>query len=191
MYDAAGDPYCYPGTSLLKNIPGLKTQAALDEFEAAMTAQRAEEPLPTGRLSASHYRAIHHHLFQDVFAWAGQYRTVRLSKEGSAFCYPQYIDREMKALFANFRNKQSLRGLARDSFAREAAAFLARLNAIHPFREGNGRTQLSFLSLVAYRASHPLLLDRLDPERFLSAMISSFRGNERPLHSELCTLIEE
>lgn len=95
----------------------------------------------------------------------------------------------MKALFAEFRNKRSLRGLARENFVKEAAGFLAHLNAIHPFREGNGRTQLSFLSLVAYRASHPLMLCRLDPERFLSAMVSSFRGDERPLHSELLTLM--
>jgi cell filamentation protein len=69
MYDAVSDPYCYEGTTVLKNIPGLRDQAALDQFEAAMTAQRADEPLPTGRLSVSHYRAIHHHLFQDVYAW--------------------------------------------------------------------------------------------------------------------------
>lgn len=188
MYDTAADPYCYPGTSVLKNIPGLKTQAALEEFEAAMTAQRAEEPLPSGRLSASHYRAIHHHLFQDIYGWAGCYRTVRLSKKGSAFCYPEYIDREMKALFAEFRNKRSLRGLVRENFAKEAARFLAHLNAIHPFREGNGRAQLSFVLLVADRAGHPLALGRLDPKRFLS-VVSSFRGDERPLRSELLTLI--
>lgn len=190
MYDTAADPYCYAGTSILKNIPGLKTQAALDEFEAAMTAQRAEEPLPSGRLSASHYRAIHHHLFQDIYGWAGRYRTVRLSKGGSPFCYPEYIDREMKALFGDLAKRRFLRGLARENFAREAAAFLARLNAIHPFREGNGRTQLSFLWLVAARAHHPLTLGHLDPQQFLAAMVTSFRGDERALHLELLTLMQ-
>jgi cell filamentation protein len=59
----------------------------LAEFEAVSTVQRADEPLPVGRLSVRHYRAIHHHLFQDVYAWAGKFRTVRLGKERSAFCY--------------------------------------------------------------------------------------------------------
>lgn len=72
MYDAGADPYCYPGTTVLKNKPDLRAQAALDAFETASTAQRADEPLPSGRLSVTHYRALHHHLFQDVYAWAGK-----------------------------------------------------------------------------------------------------------------------
>lgn len=79
MYDAVEDPYCYPGTTVLKNTPGIRDQAALDAFEAVITAQRSDEPLPTGRLGAAHYARIHWHLFQDVFAWAGKYRTVRKS----------------------------------------------------------------------------------------------------------------
>jgi cell filamentation protein len=85
MYEAIVDPYCYSGSTVLKNIPGLRSQRALDRFEAAITAQRADEPLPSGRLSVAHYRAVHHHLFQDVYAWAGRFRTVRISK-GSRPC---------------------------------------------------------------------------------------------------------
>lgn len=72
MYDAATDPYCYPNSSVLKNIPGLRSQAELDLFEAASTMQRADEPIPNGHLSAFHYLAIHHHLFQDVYPFAGK-----------------------------------------------------------------------------------------------------------------------
>ncbi len=98
MYTAIADPYCYAGTSVLKNIPGIRDQAALEAFEAIATAQRADEPLPPGRLSVTQYRAIHRHLFQDVFAWSGKFRTVRINKDGSAFCYPENIAREMNAL---------------------------------------------------------------------------------------------
>ncbi|WP_395714450.1 hypothetical protein [Reyranella sp.] len=55
-YDAIADPYCYPGTTILKNIPGIREAAALAEFEAASTAQRADEPLPTGRMGLRHRR---------------------------------------------------------------------------------------------------------------------------------------
>jgi cell filamentation protein len=89
MYDAIADPYCYDGSTVLKNLPDIRNQAALDEFEAAMTAQRSDEPLPAGRLGVAHYRAIHHHLFQDIYAWTGRFRTVRIAKDGSAFCYPE------------------------------------------------------------------------------------------------------
>ena len=116
-YDAPTGPYCYPGSTVLKNIPDLRDPGALAAFEAVSTAQRADEPLPRGRLSASHYRAIHRHLFQDVYAWAGRFRTMRLAKQGSAFCYPENIDREMRKLFSDLKRQGCLRGLPVQRFA--------------------------------------------------------------------------
>ena len=159
-------------------------------FETIATAQRAEEPLPSGRLSIRHYQAIHHHLFQDVYDWAGKFRTVRLSKDESAFCYPENIVRQMHVLFATLRGPKQLRGLSPDTFVITAADFLSTLNAIHPFREGNGRTQMSFFALLAEQAGHPLALERLEPERFLSAMIRSFRGDVKPLATEIRRILE-
>ena len=180
MYRAEPDPYCYPGTTVLINRLGFRDQPRLDAFEAEVTAERGAQPLPSGALSYRQYRAIHRHLFQDVYAWAGKVRTVRISKEGSAFCYPEHIDREMRRLFAGLAKEKKLRGLGAQSFAKKAAHFLAELNAIHPFREGNGRTQLSFLTLLAERADHPLA-DQLDPQAILAATIASFGGDEAPL----------
>jgi len=68
MYDIADDLYCYPNTKVLRNIPGFRMVASLRRYEIAMSAQRAEEPLPSGRLSVRHYCAVHRHLFQDVYA---------------------------------------------------------------------------------------------------------------------------
>lgn len=188
MYDAVSDPYCYAGSTVLKNIPDIMEQGVLDEYEAAFTAQRADEPLPTGNLSVTQYRAVHHHLFQDVYEWAGKFRTVRISKDGSAFCYPENIAREMKRLFSALRKKNGLKKLSREEFASEAASFLSTLNAIHPFREGNGRTQVTFLALVAERAGHPLDLQMLEPESFLAAMVASFKGNDVPLQRQILVL---
>lgn len=78
MYAAIDDPYCYPGTTVLKNKLGLRSQRELDAFESEMSFERSTDSLPSGRLSYSHYRAIHRHLFQDVYAWAGKVRTVRI-----------------------------------------------------------------------------------------------------------------
>ena len=89
MYAALADPYCYPGTAVLKNIPGLLDPAALALYETAITAQRGEEPLPAGRLTLTHYQAIHRHLFQDVFSWAGRFRTVRISKGTACSAIPR------------------------------------------------------------------------------------------------------
>src|SRR2546429_6547614 len=156
MYEAFDDPYCYPGTSVLKNRLDLRSQSKLQEFEAMITAQRADEPLPAGRLDYDHYLAIHRHLFQDVYDWAGQIRTVRMGKNESMFCYPEHIDSQMHRLFEKLAADNQLLDLDAESFASKAAQFLTELNAIHPFREGNGRTQNVFLAVLADRAGHPL-----------------------------------
>lgn len=189
MYDAIADPYCYPGTTVLKNIPGIRDQAALDAFEAISTTQRADEPLPKGRFGVTHYRAIHHHLFQDVYEWAGEFRTIRTSKGGNMFCYPENIEREMKSLFAALTGDRALRGLPSGAFSSKAAHALATLNAIHPFREGNGRSQTSFLVLLAIHAGHQPKLEKLDPVAYLQATIKSFHGDENSLADQIELLI--
>ena len=188
-YEAFDDPYAYKGTSVLRNRLGIKDAAVLEAFELEMTALRAEEPLPDGRFGPAHYRKIHHHLFQDVYPWAGRYRTVRTGKSGNWFCFPEYIASAMNALFGKLKTGTLLTAQSSDNFVTEAAGFLAELNAIHPFREGNGRTQLSFLHLLALKAGHPLALDRIEPATFLTAMITSFSGDVVLLERELKKLL--
>jgi cell filamentation protein len=181
MYDAVVDPYCYPDTTILINKLNLRDQKQLDAFEAEITMQRASEPFPNGRLSYTHYCAIHRHIFQDVYPWAGKLRTVRISKEGSMFCYPEHIDDQMRKLFAELRKDNCFRRQSVSEFSRNTSRFLTELNAIHPFREGNGRSQLAFLTLLAEYAEHPLSLNTLDPSAMLTAMVNSFNGKEAGL----------
>jgi cell filamentation protein len=188
-YTAVADPYCYAGTSILRNIPGLRDQAALDRFEAISFAQRSEEPLPFGPLSVRHFLAVHRHLFRDVYRWAGLPRTIRLHKDGSTFCYPENIGSELSRLFEGLERDNRLRDLDANKFVSKLAHFLAELNAIHAFREGNGRTQLAFAQLIASQAGHPLRLEALDPQALLAAMIDSFRGDEGPLGAQLLALL--
>jgi cell filamentation protein len=189
VYEAIADPYCYKGTSVLRNRLGLRDQEALDAFEAEATAQRFSEPLPIGRFGVAHYRAVHRHLFGDVFPWAGRFRRVRIAKGGSMFCYPEHIASEMARIFGELKAKAWLRGLSVDAFAQEAAHFLAELNAIHPFRDGNGRTQLAFVTLLAFAAGYQVDFERIEPKSFLDAMIESFQGRERPLALALQQLV--
>jgi cell filamentation protein len=91
----------------------------------------------------------------------------------------------MRRIFDDLAAKRYLRERTGDEFARGAATFLAELNAIHPFREGNGRTQLTYLTLLAEKAGHPLDLDRLDPDAILQATIDGFNGSELALAHEI------
>jgi cell filamentation protein len=166
-YDVFDDPYCYKHTFVLKNKARIRDQATLQAFELEMSTLRAEEPLPAGRFTPAHYRKVHRHLFHDVYSWAGRYRTVRTGKGGNWFCYPEYISNSMNQLFTRLASDQLKPGVNFDDFIAAAAEFLAELNAIHPFREGNGRSQLAFLHLVALRADHPLKLDKIDRRTFM------------------------
>lgn len=188
-YEVFNDPYCYKGTFVLKNRADLRDQRRLQAFELEMSTLRAEEPLPEGRFGPAHYRAIHRHLFGDVYTWAGRYRTVRTAKGGNVFCYPEHIEGQMNALFLKLRDAPFRGGRPAQEFASAAAAFLAELNAIHAFREGNGRAQLAFMRLVSVRSGHPLDFTKLRPRAFLAAMIDSFGDELEPLKAELMRLI--
>ena len=191
MYDAIEDPYTYKNSTVLVNKLDLRRQAELEAFEAEISNARAEEPLPDGTLDFTHYKAFHHHLFQDVYHWAGQIRTVRMSKGGSPFCFPENIEGQANQLFGDLRTADYLRNLDAQAFASRAAHFLCELNAIHAFREGNGRSQLTFLVLLADHAGHPLKIERLDPTQMLAAMIAGFDGDEQPLANQIHDLSKE
>jgi fido (protein-threonine AMPylation protein) len=103
MYDAIEDPYTYKNSTVLVNKLDLQNQADLDAFEAEISSARAEEPLPGGSMDFENYKAIHHHLFQDVYHWAGQIRTVRIAKGGNPFCFPENIESQATRLFDNLR----------------------------------------------------------------------------------------
>lgn len=191
MYDAVADDYCYPGTTVLKNKLDLTDAEELDAFEAEVSDARADEELPAGDLDFKHFKAIHEHLFQDVYDWAGKIRTVRMSKGGNMFCFRENIENQASKLFAQLKKDKFLVGLEPEVLAEKAAHFLSELNVIHAFREGNGRSQLSFFLLLADYAGYPIDLEDLDPDAFLNAMIASFDGDEKPLAVVIQGLVED
>jgi cell filamentation protein len=121
--------------------------------------------------------------------WAGQCRTIATAKGGNWFCYPEFIERELEKLFRRLKDAPFAGGGEKEPFIVAAAEFLAELNAIHPFREGNGRAQLSFLHLVALRAGYPLDLARIRRDAFLPAIVASFSGDTGPLIAEMRGLV--
>ena len=188
-YAIEHDPSCYPDSTVLINKTGLTNQSDLDLFEAVMTAQRAEEPFPNGRFSVNHYRNLHHHLFQDIYSWAGQYRKIRIGKGDSMFCYPEHIAVQMRDLFSKLKAEHYLCDLPSKEFSPKASSFMSTLNAIHPFREGNGRTQLTFFTLLANHAGHSINSNALDPTEYLQAMITAFNGDESQLSKVILQII--
>jgi cell filamentation protein len=190
-YDAFDDPYYYKSTETLKNKLGLRDAATLESFELEMTTLRAKEALPVGLFDPAHYRRVHRHLFQDVYRWAGKYRTVWISKGGNVFCYPANIASAIDKVFAMLTKSTIFTTDRREEFIGDVAQFLAELNAIHPFREGNGRSQLSFIAMIGAHAGFHFEFARVEREKFLPAMIASYAGDLEPLIRQLSSLLRE
>ena len=85
--------------------------------------------------------------------------------KGSVFCLPQHLASYAAGIFGRLAAADRLRGLNREQFIGKVAEFLADVNALHPFREGNGRTQRAFFSQLAHDAGHHIDWVRMDPGR--------------------------
>lgn len=184
-YAVEDDPACYPGSDVLRNIPELHDQDELDAFEVEAVGARSIQPPPPGFFDPTHYSELHRHLFQDVYDWAGAYRTIRTGKGGNWFCFPEYIEAELAKLFAKLEGPAFQPKSDVGDFVMAVAEFLGELNAIHPFREGNGRTQLVFVRLLGLRAGHPFRSENVEATEFLRAMIQSYHGHTEALIDEL------
>ncbi|WP_245582391.1 Fic/DOC family protein [Neorhizobium lilium] len=152
---------------------GITDAAAFDYHEREIVAMRARHGIPTGNFDLKHLRAIHRHLFQDVYDWAGDVRTVEISKGGSQFQFRQYIETGMADVHRRLAGSDFMRGLDRPAFAAKVAAIIGDVNYVHPFREGNGRTQLQYLKQLSVKAGHPLDLTKIDAVKWIDASIQA------------------
>lgn len=170
------DPYVYPGTRILRNKLDIKDVAELDFAERRFSTIRARQGIPAGDFDLKHLKVIHRHLFRDIYEWAGEVRTVEISKGQSQFQFRQYIETGMADIHRRIVKSDFLRGLQRPEFAVEAGRIIGDVNYVHPFREGNGRTQLQYLKQLAERAGHPLDLTKIDAAGWLEASKEAHRA---------------
>src|SRR5665213_4147247 len=101
------DPYVYPGTSVLRNLRGIHDKRLLSEFEdeaSALRLRQLEHRPSKGSFDTRHLQAIHRSIFQDVFDWAGEFRTVNISKSGDPFAFHQHIASSLDKVFAELKS---------------------------------------------------------------------------------------
>lgn len=188
------DPYTYPGTRVLRNIPGIRDDATLRDFEYEQTKLRIEElrenPIP-GKFDLEHLKAIHAHVFQDVYEWAGKTRTVNISKNGDAFAQPAFIDGAGRQLGEAIAKENNLQGLEKPQFVERLALYYSDWNALHPFREGNGRTTRELIGQIAREAGYELDQTRIDntKDQWNDAARRSFHGDLAPVKEILTEAI--
>jgi len=189
----ADDPYVYPGTDVLRNRLDILEAADLADREAALSAIRIaqlERRFIPGGYDLAHLQATHHYIFGDLYPWAGELRTVRITKGGDLFALPEHIGPYLTTLFSDLAREDFLHSLDRERFVERLTHYYAEINAVHPFREGNGRAQRAFLGQIAKTAGYTIAWVRIDSERNVHAARESHRGNNSPLREMLSDLIE-
>lgn len=182
------DPYLIPGTSVLRNLVGATTSAELAAAEADLSFARATQLLNDPVFASNdldELKAIHFRLFRDVYKWAGQLRTVDVRKDipGADFFLPfGYIELAAANSFRDLAADKHLKGLEREAFVGRLAFHYEKINYVHPFREGNGRTQRVFWNRVAREAGWELDWRSVHgEENHLAARAGSDDGDLLPL----------
>lgn len=189
---AETDPYGDPETGLLRTLFGITDLAVLEQadadFSAVRLAQLHRRELP-GDYDLAHLRGFHRAIFGDLYRWAGELRTVWIAKV-DPFCMPQHIESSANAIFTRLAARDHLRGLDRAEFIGKLTGLLGDLNALHPFRDGNGRTQRAFCAQLARHAGHQLRWAPMDPAENIAESRASLRGDNTPLHAMLARLVD-
>lgn len=169
---------CYPGTTCLINKLGIQDENMLAETEAAITLGKAslleQSPIP-GDFDFDHYKRIHHFLFCDLYDWAGELRTIDISKKGTAFVAANKIADCASVCFSRMASFHT-GGLTHRALAEKVADLYHTVNMLHPFREGNGRTQRVFFAQWLRHLGYDFDLADVDPDVFMIATIFAAQG---------------
>jgi cell filamentation protein len=170
--------YCYPNTKILVNKFGLKDSEKLEEIERritfAKTAEYEKKPLK-GKFDFEHFCAIHNFLFCDIYEWAGKIRDGEFMFKGdSMFFRACYIEQGFNDFYRKLQKEDLLQGLSKPEFCKRLAYFMGELDAIHPFREGNGRTSRLYFKQLAQNAGYGLEFSKVTKEALLEADIAAF-----------------
>lgn len=171
------DPYVYPGTEILINKLGIREQSLLDEAESIEFIYADQKPLPEGKLDFEHLKAIHHHFFGNLYPFAGEIRSIDMIKGESYFASHTYIESAAHSLFGKLAKENHLQQSEKSEFCERLAYYFSEINALHPFREGNGRAQRAFCNILAQKAGYKLDWSAVQTEAYIQASIQSFDGN--------------
>jgi cell filamentation protein len=178
---------------VLINKLNITDYPTLHEAERRITvlrlAELGENPV-RGKFGFAHLRAIHRTIFSDIYAWAGEIRTGEfLSKGDTIFCLGRHIPSYADNLFSKLAGEKKLRDLDKARFIKRLAYFMGELNALHPFREGNGRSSREFWRVLSLSADYDLDFGLADKDELLEADVAAFDKNYAPLIAILDVIV--
>lgn len=175
---------CYENTSCLINKFDIHDDTVLAEIEGKITFAKMSElermPLK-GKFDFEHYKAIHKYIFEDIYEWAGTVRAVNMTKKGTSFVNASEINDIAEKIFLRLRKKNFLTGLTIEELTEEITDFYCSTNLLHPFREGNGRTQRTFITQLIRNAGYDIDFYDIDKDDLMIATIQAANGVTDPL----------
>lgn len=173
-YGSGQDPYCYENSTVLRNLLNLRNDADLEDAERRLSSARAEAiefQLPP--YDFDYLKSLHRNLFRDLNSWAGETRTVDISKDNTRFCTISRIIPESRKFFAALAERHWLEGLNRQDLILELAPVYGDLNVIHPFQDGNGRAQRLLFEHIVVNAGFEISWAPITQEEWVYANIKA------------------
>lgn len=174
-----GIRYCYPNSFTLRNKFNITNNEELSiaemEYTSLSIAEIKDSPIK-GDFNLKHLQDIHRHIFRDIYDWAGELRTVNISK-GNPFCNCIYIDIEAERIFLELRKENYLIGIPKSNICHKLAYYLGEINVLHPFREGNGRTQRVMIEYLAKVAGYKVDFSNIFEIEMIEASVDTFNCN--------------
>lgn len=183
--------YCYPDSNVLINKLDIKNLLTLVFAERELTSLRVYEleinPVK-GNFDLRHLQEIHKYIFQDLYDWAGQIRTVNIAKD-NVFCLSHNIEQQSKELFKKLQGEKYLIDTPRNRIGERFGYYFGEVNKIHPFREGNGRSQREFIKCLGLVAGYDMDFSKVNSSQMINYCDDAFHGNYKGLVSMFSQII--
>ena len=176
LYETRDSIYCYKGSNVLINKLNIHDNKILKQAEEKIVAAKLfilRQNTMIKNFDVNHFKGIHKFLFEDIYPFAGKFRTENIAKGFFSFAEWEFIEDELSNLLKKLNASNNLKNLKRDEFVKAIAYYLSELNVLHPFREGNGRTIREFVRELCYVNDYLFDLQKIEPEDFLNACIKS------------------
>ena len=176
FYNARNSIYCYPGTDILINKLDIHDSNKLFNLEKQIVLAKSyilRQNVNKYGFDKQHFINIHKFLFEDIYPFAGKFRTENISKGNFTFANWEFIEEQLDYLLNKLKSENYLEGLSKEDLSKRLAFYLSELNVLHPFREGNGRTIREFIRELAYKNGYVLDLTQNTAEEIFNASVKS------------------
>lgn len=171
---------CYENTTVLINKLDIRDENQLNALEQSITSvliAKASMEISFENVDFEFYKSLHKYVFSDIYEWAGEIRKVNISKKATNFCPVERIEENGLRIFNNLNKTNYLRDLNDNEFIDKFVELYCELNYLHPFREGNGRIQRLFLSMLLEHNGKKIDFTDIDEDLFMIATIKSVSGD--------------